>query len=764
MVRFVLALLLLLAGISGLRAQTAVPAAPTAPAAPSAAGVPAAEAQKALAVLKDPAKLAELIAVLEAMAKAKPAEAAPVLPLAPDSVGAQLLMDSSRRIASLTDDLMATVRTVTDFPLLARFVQDLMSDPWSRGMLLSAGWRLVVVFAAGLAAHWLVRRALARPRAVLAGRGQGRRTDEAEAGTRRAMDAAEAGATEPPTRPPLAVLGIVRRSPMVLGRLVLLLLPVVAFLAAGYALLGAGLGTDATSRLVILGLMNAYAITRVASAVLRCLTGPGEPRLFLVPDEAADYVRRWTGRMVAVGVYGYAIAEIGLLFGLYRIAHDALIKLAALAICLMLAAVVLQQRGRVAGWIRTDGETHGVFAALRTWFASIWHFAAIFYLLALWTVWALDVPGGFSRLLRLVLISAVIILLGRLAHGYSLRLATRWTKVPADLAQRYPGLDSRVGSYHPAARVILGVLVGLATLVALAEAWGYDAVGWFAGDRLGARLMGALGTIAATLILALVVWELVNAAIQRHLDRLAREAQLARSARLRTLLPMLRTTVLVCLCVVAGLMVLSAIGINIAPLLAGAGVVGLAIGFGSQKLVQDIITGLFLLLENAMQVGDVVDLGGPSGLVEALSVRTIRLRAGDGSVHIVPFSAVTKVTNMNRDFGFAVFEFWVGLNEEPDRIIEIIKAIAREMREDEAWKDIIRDDVEIWGVDKFVPNAWILQGRIMTTPLGRWGVRRELNRRVKLRFDELKIDSPMTSWQARGQAPAAVMSIYDGRS
>ena len=128
---------------------------------------------------------------------------------------------------------------------------------------------------------------------------------------------------------------------------------------------------------------------------------------------------------------------------------------------------------------------------------------------------------------------------------------------------------------------------------------------------------------------------------------------MARSARLRTLLPLLRSALLITIVVVAGLMVLSEIGINIAPLLAGAGIIGVAIGFGSQKLVQDLITGIFLLLENAMQVGDTVTVSGLSGTVENLSVRTIRLRAGDGSVHIIPFSSVTSVTNINRGLGNA---------------------------------------------------------------------------------------------------------------
>ena len=200
-------------------------------------------------------------------------------------------------------------------------------------------------------------------------------------------------------------------------------------------------------------------------------------------------------------------------------------------------------------------------------------------------------------------------------------------------------------------------------------------------------------------------------------------------------------------------MVLSEIGINIAPLLAGAGVVGLAIGFGSQKLVQDIITGLFLLLENTMQVGDVVSLGGLSGTVEALSIRTIRLRALDGSVHMVPFSAVTTVTNQTRDFGYAVVDVSVGLNEDPERVADLLREVAREMRHEERWEIAVRDDLDVMGVDKFLDTALVLRTRIKTLPGQRWAVARELNQRIKARFDELAIESPWTSHRVLSTVP-----------
>src|SRR5262249_44752944 len=148
---------------------------------------------------------------------------------------------------------------------------------------------------------------------------------------------------------------------------------------------------------------------------------------------------------------------------------------------------------------------------------------------------------------------------------------------------------------------------------------------------------------------------------------LSRDAKAARSARVRTLLPMLRTALMITILVIVGFIFLTEIGVNVAPLIAGAGVVGIAIGFGSQTLVRDVITGIFLLFEDAMAVGDVVQVGGLGGVVEQLSIRSIKLRALDGSLHIIPFSAVTTVTNQTRDFAFAVIDVSVGYGQDTDQ-------------------------------------------------------------------------------------------------
>ena len=208
--------------------------------------------------------------------------------------------------------------------------------------------------------------------------------------------------------------------------------------------------------------------------------------------------------------------------------------------------------------------------------------------------------------------------------------------------QRFPGLETRANRYLPLLRRIVAAVIAVHR--ALSRCWKSGASTPSSGSMAARSAAGCCrrsSPSASRLLAAAAIREVSNALMERQIDTLSRGGQFARAARLRTFQPMLRTALLCLIVTVVGLTALSEIGVNIAPLLAGAGIVGIAVGFGSQKLVQDLITGLFLLLENAMQVGDVVSVAGLSGTVENVSIRTIRLRAGDGSVHIVPFSAVT---------------------------------------------------------------------------------------------------------------------------
>ncbi len=207
-------------------------------------------------------------------------------------------------------------------------------------------------------------------------------------------------------------------------------------------------------------------------------------------------------------------------------------------------------------------------------------------------------------------------------------------------------------------------------------------------------MLPALAVILVKVVLAVVAWEAANAGIDRYPSRLSHTCDRSRAARLRTVLPFLKTTLLAAILLVAGLTVLSQVGVNVAPLLAGAGVIGIAVGFGSQTLVEDVITGLFLLLEDAMQVGDTVTVAGMTGTVEALSIRTIRLHAGDGSIYIIPFSAVATVNNASRDFAFAV-SVGVSYKEDTDRVSEVLGKIVAAMRGDPLFQNQILGDFSL---------------------------------------------------------------------
>ncbi|WBO58667.1 mechanosensitive ion channel [Acidocella sp. MX-AZ03] len=212
-----------------------------------------------------------------------------------------------------------------------------------------------------------------------------------------------------------------------------------------------------------------------------------------------------------------------------------------------------------------------------------------------------------------------------------------------------------------------------------------DAFGWLLTNNISRALLSAGFSVLVTVAIAIVLWEAINYQLDARIERLNNAGKTRQASRLRTLLPMLRAAIGIVLVLVALIICLSRIGVNTTGLLAVSSVVGIAVGFGSQKLVQDIITGLFLLFEDAMQVGDVVTLGGMSGTVERLSLRTIRLRGGDGSVNIIPFSSVTTVTNQTRDFSYAQISVMVSYDEDIERVSALLKEIGAKMRAEAAW-------------------------------------------------------------------------------
>ena len=755
------AFFLMMFTVAAAHAQTVGPSPHPDDAAPSAGAPTPAEAQRALNVLRDPDKSAQLIDTLQTVAKASAAASAPPKPvrhapdsqlsLQPDSLGAQLVVQAAGWAEDFSDEIVATARAVTDLPLLWRGVVNLSSDSAARAAALDAAWRAALVLACAFAIEALFGYALRRPLAALEvsrpnpGEPVQRPANEApaEPASPTIEDSApsEDIASSPTPSRDADNWRLVRRLPLALLRLALSLLPVGGFAAAGAVLMVTEIGSSDTTRLVILEALKAYVLCRTIICVARMLVSPSNRRLRLlhIADETAAYIEVWARRIAVVTVLGGTFAEAAQLLSWNQHIHNAVVKLVVLIDVLFLTTIVLQCRVALADRIRAGEGERESLAALRNRLADTWHYIAIFVIATLWLFWAVKLQDGLSRSLQFILISVAVLIVARLAAILALGLLGRMFHINRDLAQRFPGLEQRANRYYPLLRGVIGVVIGWITLIALFETWGFDALAWFGSDAIGGRLVSAVATIGIAVATAAAVWEGANAGMERHLARLAREARYARSARLRTLLPILRSSLLIVILTIVGLTVLSEIGVNIAPLLAGAGIIGIAIGFGSQKLVQDLITGLFLLLENAMQVGDWVTVSGLSGSVENLSIRTIRLRAGDGSIHIVPFSSVTSVTNSNRGIGNAAISVSVAYDEDTDQVGQALKQIALEMRKETRFKTTMRDDLQLWGVDKVDGASVTIVGQIVCTDSGRWDVQREFNRRMKQRFQELGI-------------------------
>ena len=579
-------------------------AAPAAPHAGNADVLTPDQAKRALETLQDDKKRAQMIDTLRAIAKASPqaqaaapaAEPQSAIPLTEDSLGAQVLLTVSEQVGEISREIADVARTLTHYQAFYYWFLETANDPSAYRQLLDIAWKLALVFGCAFAAEWLIFRLIKRPVALLEARLP--RTAVVPVQTLAIVDppSSVADVTAEPAlhRRRLSLARAWQslvRLPFVLGHLMLELLPVFVFSGVAAMLLGTEIGNIATTRLVILAVVNAYALSRGLICLVRALAGPFG--LIRVRAETAAYIEIWARRIVWVGVSGIALANVALLLGLHRAGYGALLRLVMLVVHLFTVVIILQCRRQVAEAIRAPAGREGVAAKVRNRVAVLWHYVAIALDLALWAVWAMNIRNGYSLLLQYFVGTIAVALIARLAIILVLSLIDRGFRISPDILQRFPGLETRANRYLPLLRNIVSAVIAFIGFVALLEVWGVDAVVWFYGGQIGSRLLSAVVTIGIAAFAAAAIWEISNALLDRQVNALSRDGHYARAARLRTFQPMVRTALLCLIVTVVGLTALSEIGVNVAPLLAGAGIVGIAIGFGSQKLVQDLITGLF---------------------------------------------------------------------------------------------------------------------------------------------------------------------------
>lgn len=632
----------------------------------------------------------------------------------------------SSRLEVVTERLAEAGQVFLEMPGLVGELLIMARDPRNLALWGEATLKVILVLAAGLLAWWVVRRLLNRARRFVGDR-------EGDM--------------------------VVTRTLFLFIRTLLDIIPIAGFALAAYAAVPLADPTPA-GRVIALSLVSAAVITGVILAVARMVCVPGVRALsFLFSDEeTGHYVYIWVRRLALLGVYGYFLLEASLLMGMPEVLYSFLMKFLAFSIMLLLVTLILQNKKEVAARLR--GESAGkpkkapevtVRSSFLRRLADGWYMVAILLVVGYYVVWMLEIEGGRTFLVSGVIMTLVVILVA----GFLARLVrqgvARLFHVREELKTEFPGLEKRANRYQPFVRGALSGLIYLVAAFSILEAWGLGTLGWLFSPA-GGFVVTNLTIIIIIVVLAFLIWEVVNILIDRSITREAAEEDGSR--RMLTLLPMLRNVVLVFLIAVASMLVLSNLGVNIGPLLAGAGVVGLAVGFGAQTLVRDMITGAFILVEDAISVGDWVQLGSHSGAVEHLTLRTVTLRDLSGTVHVIPFSEVSTVTNFNRKYGYAVIDAGVAYRERYDEVVRALQDVAAELRQDETWGPLITDDLEVFGLNKLADSAVEIRVRLRTLPMKQFAVRRAFLERMKRVFDERDIEIPFphqTVWFGIGK-------------
>jgi small conductance mechanosensitive channel len=662
--------------------------------------------QSMLETLRDPAKRDELAKQIETLLELQQAEPAPE----DQSIGASMLGAFSSGFQKLTETTEELSRSFGASGHLLAWLELQGADPARRAMWLEIGEDLAISLGAGLIIAYLVNLLVKA----------GRRRLALRAGDK-----------------------LFRRIRFAAARFVLELLPIVAF--GVVALLIASWAAPVPyARLALLAIINAILISMAGAVIARFLFSPFEPglRLFPLTDSAAVYLYIWTRRMIVVGVWGYILLQTALLLGLPPSGYVVAAKILGFVLTALLVVLVLQNREHVARWIHgrpVEGGRRIVPGAICNHLAEVWHVAVIVYLVGVYLVWAFNVTGGFFYLLRATIVTALVIGVVAAGETWLPRLFNRFAGLDAALVARYPIVATRANRYIPVFRRIVVYAVRIAALLVILAAWRVDVAGFLFGE-IGRSLLGRITDIIIILVLALAAWEILGGIVYAKLnERDEAGYRMLRSARARTLLPLIRNVLMIVISTMATLVILSEVGVDIAPLLAGAGVVGLAVGFGAQSLVKDVISGAFFLFEDTVSIGDVIRVDSKSGLVEGMTIRSMRLRDYNGDLHTINFGSIGSITNMTRDFSYYLCDVKVAYRYNVDQIVQVLKETDDELRKDEMFRHDILAPIEIAGVEGFNDTTYVIRSRIKTRPIRQWDVGRAFLRRLKLKFEEKDI-------------------------
>lgn len=489
--------------------------------------------------------------------------------------------------------------------------------------------------------------------------------------------------------------------------------------------------------------LNAFVMLELARLALRLVLVPTYPELRLF-SMAAPTARFWTSRIswLLLGAgYGLMVGVPVLHRAYGADAAQIMTSVIALLAFVWTVTTLLKQRGAIRDGLMqaADRQSGTVARWLLSVLAQVWHVLAVGYIGMVFLV-GLTRPGDALPFIGAATGYSVLILGGGfLISGLLSQLLGNAVHLKDHHRQRLPRLEQRLNTYLPWVLRFLRALIVLSVVAGVLAVWRVvNLFGWLM-TPVGQRFLSSVFDIFFVIGLALLAWLVIASLIEVKLNA---ERDHMPSARIKTLLALFRNVVAIALVTMTVMMVLSELGVNIGPLLAGAGVLGLAIGFGAQKLVQDVITGIFIQLENAINTGDTVTAGGITGTVENLTIRSAGIRDLSGTYHIVPFSSVGVVSNFMRGFAYHKAEYGIAYRENIDEAIEHLRAAFDELMSDELMKGKILEPIQIPGVTELAASSVNIRVLIKTTPGDQWSVGRAYNRLVKLHFDAAGIEIP----------------------
>nr|WP_108446083.1 mechanosensitive channel protein [Halomonas denitrificans] len=518
--------------------------------------------------------------------------------------------------------------------------------------------------------------------------------------------------------------------------------------------------------------LNAFLVIELLKAGVRMLFASRYEGLRLLPISAgeASYWNRWIARLI--GLVGYGLMVVVPLISAYLAPTlgESVGTLIMIGAFVYAVAVVLSNRARLRDALNHKAQ-QTTMAASRVslqLFARTWHLFALAYFVMVLVLTLTRPADALPFVLFATLKTLATVVVGMLASSFLTQTIGRQIRLSDDLRRKLPLLEPRLNSYVPNALRVIRALILITVIMIVLSAWGaFDLSGWYASEA-GRELVGKIVSVIVILAVAAAAWLGLASLIEHKLN--PETGGGVPSARAQTLLALFRNALAIALVTMTAMIVLSEIGINIGPLIAGAGVLGLAIGFGAQKLVQDIITGIFIQVENAMNTGDVVTLGGITGTAEKLSIRSVGIRDLSGTYHIVPFSSVDTVSNYMREFGNHVGEYGIAYRESIDEAIEQLKLAFEDLQASEEHGHKLLEPLTVAGVVALADSSVNIRVVIKTTPGDQWAVGRAYNRLVKLRFDEAGIEIPFPHTtlyfgeDKQGRSPAANVRMLDAAS